>query len=258
MGASRVVETLSRTGGFSVSVCRRRLLETLQHFLSVTSTLDSIRPPHGAGYVSTVRVRLLHASVRRRLMQLEHSRPGYFPMEMLGVPINDLHSMGTVSVYSTAIVYMALPRLGVKLSDGDVDDYLALWRWVGYLLGTPTEWMKDRETAKAMMESVMTMEMQPSENSKILANNILTAMADVPPLYTSRELLAAQAYRLNGDHLAGALGIEKPSWRWRVIVWFQCILLLCWSWSYPWLPTAMQARRDEVSSPSSGPFLPET
>lgn len=244
MGLPRIVETLSRTGGFGVQVCRRRLLETLQHFLSVTSTLASIQP-HGDGFTSTVRVRLLHASVRRRLTELEAARPGYFPVSTLGVPINDLHSIGTVSAYSTAIMYMALPRLGVVLADEEVDDYLALWRWVGHLLGTPTEWMADRAKAKAMLESVMVAEMQPSANSRILANNILTAMSNVPPFNTSRELLAAQAYRMNGDHLAGALGIEKPSWPWRLLVWIQFMILFLFSWSYPWLPTAMQNRRDE-------------
>lgn len=169
-------------------------------------------------------------------------------MEELGVPINDLHCIGTISAYSTAILYMAFPRLGIELSDGEVDDYIALWRWVGYLLGTPVDWMADRATAKATMESVMKTELHPSTNTEILVNNVLTAMSNVPPLYTSRELLAAQAYRMNGDHFAGALGIEKPSWPWRLMVWFQCVLLLFFSYSYPWLPEAMQNRRDEVRS----------
>jgi hypothetical protein len=249
-GAPRVVQTLSRTGGFGVNVCRRRLLETMQHFISVTSTLPEIQP-HGPGFVSTVRVRLLHASVRRRLLQLERERPGYFPIEDLGVPINDLHSIGTISAYATATVYMALPRLGIVLSDQEADDYLALWRWIGHLLGTPVDFMADRASAKAMMESVMVAELNPSENSRILVNNVLTAMSNVPPLYTSREMLAAQAYKMNGDDYAAALGVEKPAWTWRLMVWFQAMILLCFSYSYDWLPLTMRNRRDEVchSSP---------
>ncbi|KAM0430479.1 hypothetical protein ACHAPT_005826 [Fusarium lateritium] len=243
MGAYRVVETLSRTGGFGVRVTRRRLLETLQHFMEVVEDIDAVKPG-GKGFVSSVRVRLLHAAVRRRLMQLEQERPGYFDMDKWGVPINDLHSIGTISVYSVAIIYMALPRQGIYLTDQQITDYLALWRWVGYLLGTPVDWMATPAQAKVMMESVMTSEMAPSANSRILANNILTAEARIPPLHAPRELLAAQAYQLNGDDLAGALGIEKPRWRYRAIVWVQCIVLFLLSYSYPWLPTDMQKNRD--------------
>ncbi|KAF5005750.1 hypothetical protein FDECE_7822 [Fusarium decemcellulare] len=243
MGAYRVVETLSRTGGFGVHVTRRRLLETLQHFMEVIQDIDAVKPG-GKGYVSSVRVRLLHAAVRRRLMQLEHERPGYFDMDKWGVPINDLHSIGTISVYSVAIIYMALPRQGIYLSEQQTADYLALWRWVGYLLGTPVDWMATPAQAKVMMESVMTSEMAPSANSRILANNILTAEARIPPLHAPRELLAAQAYQLNGDDLTGALGIEKPSWNYRAFVWVQCLVLFLLSYTYPWLPTHMQKSRD--------------
>jgi hypothetical protein len=218
--------------------------------MEVVEDIDAVKPG-GKGYVSSVRVRLLHAAVRRRLMQLEHERPGYFDMDKWGVPINDLHSIGTISVYSVAIIYMALPRQGIYLTDQQITDYLALWRWVGYLLGTPVDWMATPAQAKAMMESVMTSEVAPSANSRILANNILTAEARIPPLHAPRELLAAQAYQLNGDDLAGALGIEKPRWHYRAIVWVQCVVLYWLSYTYPWLPTDMQRSRDRVRTRSA-------
>ncbi|KAM0404951.1 hypothetical protein ACHAQC_000013 [Fusarium culmorum] len=243
MGAYRVVETLSRTGGFGVNVTRRRLLETLQHLMEVVEDIDSIKPD-GKGYISSVRVRLLHASVRRRLMQLEQQNPGYFDMEKWGVPINDLHTIGTIAVYSVAIVFVALPRQGIYLNQQQTADYLALWRYVGYLLGAPTDWMATPEQAKVLWESIAVSEVAPSENSRILANNILTAEARAPPLHLPREVLAANAYRLNGDQLAGALGIEKPDWRFRAIVWLQSVFFFLLSYSYPWLPTHMQKERE--------------
>ncbi|CEI65257.1 hypothetical protein FVEN_g6311 [Fusarium venenatum] len=243
MGAYRVVETLSRTGGFGVNVTRRRLLETLQHFMEVVEDIDSIKPG-GKGYISSVRVRLLHASVRRRLMQLEQRNPGYFDMEKWGVPINDLHTIGTIAVYSVAIVFVALPRQGIYLSSQQTADYIALWRYVGYLLGTPTDWMATPERAKVLWESISVSEVAPSANSQILANNILTAEARAPPLNLPREVLAAHAYKLNGDQLAGALGIEKPGWRFRAVVWLQCVFFFFLSYSYPWLPTRMQKERE--------------
>lgn len=245
MGSSRVVETLARTGGFGVHVSKRRLLETLQHFMEVVDGLDSLRP-RGKGHLSSVRVRLLHAAVRRRLLQLERRRPGYFDAQALGVPINDLHCIGTVAAYSAALVYMALPYQGVSMSAGQAADYLALWRWVGHLLGAPVDWMASPDSAKAMMESLMAAELDPSEKSRVLVSNVLTALADAPGRYSPRAYLAAQAYCLNGDRYARALGIPRPSLFYLLLFYLQSALLMAASHSYAWLPVRVRRKRDQV------------
>jgi hypothetical protein len=109
MGANRVVETLARTGGFGVKVARHRMYETTQHILQVTKSLDSIKPG-GAGHASSIRVRLLHAAVRRRILKLSHERPEYFDVEKLGVPINDLDSIATIGTFSTVLTWLGFPR----------------------------------------------------------------------------------------------------------------------------------------------------
>ncbi|EGX93493.1 hypothetical protein CCM_04867 [Cordyceps militaris CM01] len=243
MGAWRIAETLSRTGGFGVNVCRRRLLETLQHFVQVVEGLDSVQP-HGAGFVSSVRVRLLHANVRRRIMRLAREREDYYDTAQWGVPINDLHQVGTILAYSAMVVFVGLPRMGIHLTERQIADYLALWRWVGFIMGTPVDWMATPAKARAMMETVLICEIRPSESSKILANNILTAQAATPPLYTSRGFLAALAYRLNGEELCAALGIEAPNAWYRSQAALQGLMLNCFSGSYAVLPASWQARRD--------------
>ena len=242
MAAWRVVETLARTGGFGVQVTRRRLLETSQHFLECIESLDSVKPG-GKGYMSSVRVRLLHATVRRRIMRLAREKPDYYNTEAWGIPINDLHQIGTIDAYSTALVYMSLPRQGVYLTEEQTMDYLALWRWIGHIMGTPVDWMESPGLAKAMMESVMTSELGPSKNSKIIANNILTAQANVPPLNSSREYLAALTYKLNGECLASSLGIDKPSAYYSVLANLQCWMLNTMSAIHPMLPQSWQDRK---------------
>lgn len=88
-GANRVVETLARTGGFSTSVARHRLFETTQHILQCTQSLEAIQPG-GVGFASSIRVRLLHAAVRNRIMRLAEKHPSYYDVEKWGIPINDL------------------------------------------------------------------------------------------------------------------------------------------------------------------------
>ena len=89
MGANRVVETLARTGGFSTKVARHRLFETTQHILECTRSVESIKPG-GAGFASSIRVRLLHAAVRQRILKLADTRPEYYSVQRWGIPINDL------------------------------------------------------------------------------------------------------------------------------------------------------------------------
>ncbi|KAI7783625.1 transcriptional regulator [Diaporthe eres] len=54
--------------------------------LQATKSLEAIKPG-GEGHISTVRVRLLHSSVRKRIMKLAKSRPDYFDVEKFGVPV---------------------------------------------------------------------------------------------------------------------------------------------------------------------------
>jgi ribosomal protein S28E/S33 len=74
MGAARVTEVLARTGGFSIKVAKGRMYETTQHILQVTNSIESIKPG-GAGHASSVRVRLLHAAVRRRILKMAKEKP---------------------------------------------------------------------------------------------------------------------------------------------------------------------------------------
>lgn len=186
MGSARTVETLDRTGGFDAKVVRRRLLETTQHTLSVHRDLSSMQPG-GDGFVNSVRVRLLHAAVRRRIMQMAAQRPGYYDMAAYGVPVSDLDCMGTINTFSSTLLFMGLPRQGVVPRPQEVLDYLALWRYVAYLMGTPHDWMATPESARAMMESLLVSEIRPSPASATLANNILTGLQNQPPTYASRE-----------------------------------------------------------------------
>ncbi|KAI0449617.1 hypothetical protein F5B21DRAFT_493689 [Xylaria acuta] len=236
MGSARTVETLDRTGGFDVKVVRRRLLETIQHTLDVHRDLKSIQPG-GDGFVDSVRVRLLHAAVRRRIMQMASQRSEYYDMAKYGVPINDLDSLGTISAFSAALVWLGLPRQGIYMRQSEIADYLALWRYVAYIMGAPHDWMATPESAKGMMESLIS-EIRPSPASANLANNIITGLKDHAPMYSSREFMCAQTYWLSGRDLSEKLEIDRPSLYYSSLVLGQCLLFMTTCYvnrSFPWL-----------------------
>jgi hypothetical protein len=78
-------------------------------------------------------------------------------------------------------------------------------------MGTPTHPFETPQKAKIWMESILEAEIKPSEKSKILANNIITSLADQGPFYASADYLRAQTYWLNGPKLCKVLEIPKPS-----------------------------------------------
>ncbi|KAH8901424.1 hypothetical protein GQ53DRAFT_632097 [Thozetella sp. PMI_491] len=225
-GASyRPAETLVRTGGHSVKVAKNRLFETFQLILQVTKSLESVQPG-GEGFASAVRVRLLHASVRNRILKLEAQRPGYFDVEKFGVPINDLDSMQSVCAFSTNLVWLALPRQGIHVRHQEALDYLALWRWVTYVLGTPHYVLDSPERAFATMESIMYNANRPTKNSRALAYNLVRAMDGVAPIYEPKEFWEAGTRYINGDKLCDAVGLSKPGLYWKAVVMGQCWLLV--------------------------------
>ena len=224
MGAGRVVEVLARTGGFSTKVVRRRLYETTQHTLQVTMSLDSIKPG-GDGMVSSVRVRLLHAAVRRRILKLAETKPEYYSVEEHGIPVNDMDSIGTIATFSTLLVWLGLPRQGIYMRENEIKDYIALWRLVAYYMGTPTDPFKDPDTARKMLESILAYEIKPTDMSQVLANNIITGLENTAPTYASRGFSEANAWWLNGSELATALGIKKPTLYYRAVMLGYCIFM---------------------------------
>ncbi|PSN63536.1 hypothetical protein BS50DRAFT_499655 [Corynespora cassiicola Philippines] len=239
MGAARVVETLARTGGFSTKMVRRRLFETLQHILQCTKSLESLQPG-GEGHAASIRVRLLHAAVRQRIMKLAKQRPSYFNIDEWGIPINDLDQIATVGTFCATLIWVSFPRQGIFLREQEKVDYVALWRYIGYLLGTPTDHFETTAKAKAVMESLLHNEVQPSAMSKVLANNIIHALEGQPPTYASPDMLVASARWLNGNQLGDSLGLPRPSLYYWALMAGQCIFFMALCYTYRLFPVLDQ------------------
>ncbi|MCJ1290998.1 hypothetical protein MMC34_002540 [Xylographa carneopallida] len=235
MGANRVVETLARTGGFSTKVARHRLFETTQHILQCTRSLQSIQPG-GDGFASSIRVRLLHAAVRQRIVKLAKQRPEYYDTEKWGIPINDLDCIATIGTFSATLVWLAFPRQGIWLRQQEIVDYIALFRYIGYLTGTPTDYFETPEKARTVMESLLMYEIDPSETSKTLAANVIRSLEAQPPQYASRAMLEANSRWLNGNELCDALGLGRPGFYYWALVAGQCLFFMAICYTYRSIP----------------------
>lgn len=207
--SSGVAEVLVRTGGFSTRVLLRRLLETFQFLLQATKSLEAVKPG-GEGHVTTVRVRLLHSSVRQRIMKLVRSRPDYFDVAKFGVPVNKLDSIHSITTFACNHMWLQLPQMGVYPNEQETADYIALFRYLGYVLGTPDHYFDTVPKAKAAMESMLIHELHVTPTSLIVGHNFVECLKDLPPFNISAQFIEAGSRVLNGDELCDSLGLGRP------------------------------------------------
>lgn len=169
-------------------------------------------------------------------MKLRESKPAYYDVESWGVPINDLDNLATIETFSSTLMFISLPRQGIFPRKQEIHDYLALWRYIGHVIGCPDGMLDTPQQAKRLMESLFLYEIQPTETSKILANNIIKALEGQPPGYASAEFLIASARWLNGNDLCDALGLMRPSIYYWLLMAGQCLFFGFWSYTYRSIP----------------------
>ncbi|MEV5651039.1 oxygenase MpaB family protein [Nocardia sp. NPDC052254] len=166
--ASGFNKTLVRTGALEKGPSRR-FAETLQWALDVTS--DDGMAELGQGYRSTIRVRLIHAFVRRHVAAM----PDWQRAEW-GLPINQTDMAATL-VGALIAPFVGAAALGIVPSLRELDAAAHLTRYVGWLIG-----VQDRLLPKSFRDAVrilyhcLTAITNPDETTPQLA----VPMADDP------------------------------------------------------------------------------
>lgn len=86
-------------------------------------------PITGQGWKSAVRVRMLHSTVRVRILNKKGIKNVY-DVEQDGLPINQEDLLATLGSFAVAPLW-SLRRIGVTLSREEEAAYLAVWRHIG-------------------------------------------------------------------------------------------------------------------------------
>ena len=113
-------------------MARRRLAETSRWYLAVTA--PGAMAPFADGWKASVRVRLVHALVRRKLLD-----GGEWDASVWGVPISSSGMLVTAIGGFHVVPERALRDLGVRSTAADREARTALWRWVGCVMGAPED-----------------------------------------------------------------------------------------------------------------------
>jgi mpaB/rubber oxygenase-like protein len=113
------------------------------------------------GFAMTVRVRLIHAQVRRLLLE-----SGQWRDDAWGAPINQCHMAGTNLMFSVGVLD-GLSRLGYRFEPVEREALVHLWRYAGYLLGVDPELLTADEIEGNRLLRLM-FEFEPEPDDSVL------------------------------------------------------------------------------------------
>lgn len=189
----------------------RRLGET-GRFVYLTSQPGALRR-FGDGFRATVKVRLMHAQVRRLLWQ-----SGRWDSGRWGEPINQAYLAATNLLFSVALLD-GMRSFGLRFTQVEREALMQLWRYSGYLSGVAPELLCATESeARRLLDVVFALEGPPDEDSRALVSALMqvshaTGLKRVDWL---EQLLYGISYGLIGDERARALGYPRTWRRWIV------------------------------------------
>ena len=193
---------------------KRRLAETARYVVETCRPggLRRDRP----GFKIAVRVRLMHAQMRRLLMQ-----SGKWRKTEWGTPICQLDLAGTNLLFSV-IVLDGMRRLGFRLSPRESDDVLQLWRYAGLVMGVDPGLCFASEADARRLGGVIQATQGPPDADAVELVQALMARSEVGG--DEDQALAPRLAGLNfelaryliGDELADQLRYPRSKTRWAI------------------------------------------
>ena len=170
---------------------RRRLIETSTWWVHVTRPGGLER--FGDGFLTTVRVRMMHAQVR---YMLTHS--GTWDARRWGHPVNQADMLATNLLFSQLFL-LGLRALGFRFTQTEREDVMHFWRYAGYLMGVDERLLPTGE-ADAWRLSFMQYATQdrPDDDSRMLVQ----ALNRLPEDLAGEGFLARQRAKLAVDYRA--------------------------------------------------------
>jgi ER-bound oxygenase mpaB/B'/Rubber oxygenase, catalytic domain len=191
----------------------RRLAETGK-FVTAVTAVDGLRP--GAlGWQLVLKVRLMHAEVRRLVLG-----SGRWSYADWAEPINQHDMLATILLFSNVFID-GIRLLGVHVSTEEADDYQHLFRWVGELIGVDARLLPATHAeATRLAQFIQLTQGEPDNDSRELVNALLEgplALAKTPRQRRQAETQVAVSHglcrSLIGEELADALGIRRDPHR---------------------------------------------
>jgi hypothetical protein len=199
----RGAQVLSATGRLERDTYPR-IIETAE--LLVELLQPGSLHPGGRAHEKILRVRLLHAAVRRFV------RERGFDEATLGAPVNQLDMVHTQLMFSHALL-RGLDQLGASMRPDEEEAFASLWRAVGLLMGVDPELCPDsRAQERALYDAIIPLQYAPHPASVALASATLASLVGRAPYFLPAASIAAVSRRVLGEALADSFSLpEHPA-----------------------------------------------
>ena len=183
----------------------RRLRQNNRHQLEIF--LPGGLQRFGDGWKLSVRIRFIHAHVRRML-----NRDTDWDVDFWGVPISAAHLGYAAACFATRTVHHS-ESLGVRYTEEERAGFHAVWRYAGYLMGIPeTILFEDEQHAREIYRTASDCEPPPLEDSIIMSHALVNStplVAGVEDAAERKRLVDKEIYplcrALIGNRLADQL-----------------------------------------------------
>ena len=210
-GFSSLIATSFYTTGRTVTgPGDRRLKQNNRHLMEIF--LPGGLHRYGDGWKLSVRVRFVHARIRNLL-----AKSDLWDAAAWGTPLSAAHLGYAICVFSIRLVEQA-KSLGAKFRQDEITSFLALWRYVGYLMGIPeTILYVDEAHARRNIRTTMLCEPPATRHSIEMAQAFVRNVPKVAGVEAPKEANALRSlvFRLSraliGNELADALEFPKSS-----------------------------------------------
>ena len=191
-------KTLIRTGALEKG-SNKRFAETMQWAMDIIA--ENGLAPLGVGYRSTVRVRMIHAFVRRHVAAMPD-----WQGDDWGLPVNQTDMAATLVGALIAPAAGGL-GMGIVLTPREYEGIAHLTRYVGWLIGVDDEWLpRDfRDGVRVLYHTVAALS-EPDESTKQLA----MPMVEDPLQWHYRTLPGVRRRLARAQHLSVTSGFLGP------------------------------------------------
>ena len=203
--AAKGAKVLMRTGRLKKDVINR-LFETAKFAHDIG--ISKFPGPGTSAHATIIRVRLLHAMVRKFTLKTEKPSPW---KDEWGTPINQEDYAMTLLMFSH-VYTRSIHKLGVRLTPHEIESIQHVWRYTGYLLGVDESLLCESAADEEKLYSIIARrQFHPDEDSVALSHGVLDALNNYPPFYIPSPILYQISRFLIGDRLADAMQFP-PAW----------------------------------------------
>ena len=218
--ATLISKAFYTTGRVTTDHGGRRIRQNTRHFVEIM--LPGALEREGEGWKLSVRIRLVHAQVRRLIRSA-----GDWEERVYGAPLSAAHLALSAANFSATMLYQA-DRLGAHLNAAERAGFMQTWRYASWLIGVPEDLLfaGDEKQTNELHRVGTACEPPPGPESAVIANALVQAVPVIAGIDdpAQRESSCQHVYRVSrallGNDLSDRLNFPRQATA-GVLPWLQ-------------------------------------